>query len=504
MNRAATYTTADADVARMDNPAHKKTFGAFYTPNWAVDYMIGLFRPESLTGRVLEPSGGDGAFVNGLLRAGVPAQRTEVWDLNPQVRKPLETLGARVHIVDTLAQNNPTPTYTAVIGNPPYLNKQSEYIKSNRDWLKKKFTVIGANDTYSMFTYWTAQYLLPGGQLAFLISDTFLTLGIYRKFRAWLTSQMTIDMITLMPTDTFADATVNTAVLVLTNAPPPADHDIQVLDARQIAHDQIATAKQSRIRQRDLHRAPGHVFTFDAVGRQALKLVTDFPKVTDHLDGGLGMFTADNVRYLSVVTDQGVPRAPVKPGQRMIEVSKVDGRGWRYYHKRGGDNRWWKPAEHAVAWDADSRAAYTIPAHLAGIAGTRQGIAVSGISARLSARMLTPGAAWESNKVFALFPKDPDTYPPEFFLALFNSATYTQIARALNHTVSLQVRDLHSFPMPDLTSEQVARLTALARAAVMWAAGGGEGEPAEQAEIDRIVAAGFVRSVRPRAAVNRR
>lgn len=486
----------------MERPAHdaadaalpesaKKALGAFYTPAWAVDHMIGLLRPESLTGPILEPSGGDGAFANGLIKAGVNPSQIDVWDINPEVKSSLESLGVDVEIGDTLARTDASPRYSAVVGNPPYLNKQSDYIKANRSWLKKKYTAIGAGDTYSMFTWLTAQYLVPGGQLAFLISDTFLTLGIHRKFRAWLTTHMTIDGITLLPADTFPDATVNTAVLVITNSRPAIDHKVALVDARTVSTSQVATIAAVHVAQSVLRDAPGHVLTFDQPGRRCLELVTRFPAVIDHLDGGLGMFTTDNVRHLAVVTDNGVPRAPVKPGQRTIDANHVDGKTWRYYHKRGGENRWWKPAEHAVAWDAASRAQYTIPAHLTQITSTRAGIAVSGVAARLSARMFTTGAAWESNKVFGLFPKDPTAYPPEFFLALFNSATYADIAHALNHTVSLQVRDLRSFPMPQLTADQVARLAALGAAAVSWARAGGEGEPPQQADIDSLVAAGF-------------
>lgn len=45
------------------------------------------------------------------------------------------------------------------------------------------------------------------------------------------------------------------------------------------------------------------------------------------------------------------------------------------------------------------------------------------------------------------FPKNPETYPPEYFIGLLNSASYGKILKLINHTYSLQIRDIKKLPM---------------------------------------------------------
>ncbi len=440
----------------------RKVLGAFYTPEWVVDYMVGLLRSDVLLGKLLEPSGGDGAFVNGLLKRGVDASQVDVWDINPGVQVPLGALGVRVEIGDSLARLDVSARFDGVLGNPPYLNKQSDYVKANRGWLVKRFGLVGASETYVMFMFLCAQFLKPGGQLVFLVSDTFLTLGIHRRFREWLLKNMSIDTLVLLPSSTFTDAAVNTAIISFTNTKPSEGHMVSVVDGRSKSTEEVPLLKPAKVSQKYFSSVPGSVFTFDVESMKTLSAIVGLPKLVDFLSGGLGMYTSDNNRFLAVVSDGGVLRAPVRPGQEVIEASDVDGVSWKFYHKRGGANSWFMPAEHAVRWDKKSREAYTVPSQVdLGKGNLLPRVAISGVSARLAAREATPGALWESNKVFVYAPTDPSRYPASFFVAVLNSDRYRAIAKALNHTVSLQVRDVRELPMLPFTDVEVSELAIL-------------------------------------------
>jgi hypothetical protein len=202
------------------------------------------------------------------------------------------------------------------------------------------------------------------------------------------------------------------------------------------------------------------------------------------------MFTRKNAEFLAVIADKGVPRAPIRKGQQTIEAIKVDSVTWKAYHKRGGETKWSAPVEHAILWTEASRSQYTIPQ--SATAGKdpedkdRQGIAVSGVASRLSARMAHLGAMWESNKVFVLFPKDPSENPPLFLLALLNSERYAKLAALMNHTVSLQIRDLKSMPLLPFTAQEKTDLAAQASAAIECIRDG-LNAAAPQSQIDKIV-----------------
>ena len=124
---------------------NKKDLGAFYTPKHAVNYMFGLLSGFNEKSKFLEPCGGDGAFVSAILEKKLlkPSQIT-VWDINPEIKNYIEKFGVKFELKDTLLKTtfqkddlfNKINKFSHIIGNPPYLNKQSSYIKKNKKELK--------------------------------------------------------------------------------------------------------------------------------------------------------------------------------------------------------------------------------------------------------------------------------------------------------------------------------------------------------------------------------
>lgn len=435
----------------------KKDLGAVYTPASAVDFMIGqlvrgLNEKELSSKTLLEPSGGDGAFVRPLVRKNIFRPRNiTVWDINPETQRDLEEIGdLNVSIKDTLLDTGlkrnlfTGEVFDFVIGNPPYLNKQSGYIKKNKEFLRENFREIGVNDTYAMFLYLGCSLLKPSGRLVFLISDTYRTLGIHQKLRRYLLENFTIEQITLCPKSLFrgSGVSVSTSIISLKKEVPPNNHSVKFLDCQNGSLDDFCgnflEVSQDQLRG---HEKNEFVFGEDSLTLSSIK---SLPRIIDLLDGGIGMHTKDNRRALRLVSREAEKK---DSGPLHIPESRVDGRVWRFYHKRGGARDYFAEAEHAIRWGKNDRSRYSIP-DICSLADTgRKGFVISGVSKRLSARMATPGALWESNKAMCFFPKNPEAYPPEFFVGILNSSVYRRIAAALNHTPSLQIRDIKRLPM---------------------------------------------------------
>mgnify|MGYP001159103406 CR=1 FL=1 len=452
----------------MDNEQQKK-LGAFYTPFHTANYMISRLNGFNKTSNLLEPSGGDGVFVSEILnkRLLTPSQIT-VWDINPETQKTIKLLGVNnVVIKDTLLETElndgllfKKETFSHIIGNPPYLNKQSTYIKEHKNKLKKTFSLIGANDTYAMFLYLCCKLLIENGQLCFIVSDTFLTLGIHKKLRKFLLENYTIKEITLCQKDLFKNTgiLVNTCIICLQNKKPDSNHHIIFNDCRNNKIGEY-TGKKRQMRQTDMLTYPDYVFGFNGdVG--LLKKIIRFKKLTEILDGGLGMHTTDNEKFLGIVDYNGKQYA--NSGLPQIPVNKIKNGEWKFYHKRGGKNKYYMPAEHCIRWDKNSTTNYKIPKTV-NIDENRQGIIISGISSELSARLATKGALWESNKAFCFFPKNPDKYPPEFFVGILNSKIYNDMAKLLNHTVSLQIRDIKKLPFFNFKGRDIKTISEISK-----------------------------------------
>jgi len=128
---------------------NKKKLAAFYTPTHTVDYILDqlhTIHPLDATAMILEPSGGDGIFVSCIHKnfPQVIPNHIDVRDINPKVKKNITSLGANFAVKDSLLQTRTIghKRYSHIIGNPPYLDKQSDYIKKNKQFLHKYYKQI--------------------------------------------------------------------------------------------------------------------------------------------------------------------------------------------------------------------------------------------------------------------------------------------------------------------------------------------------------------------------
>lgn len=477
--------------------SRRRELGAFYTPPEVAAHMARMLVGLSPDSTVWEPSGGDGALVSAVVASGrVAAAQVCVTDVDPTVEAAMASSGVRFSCRDTLLSEHPDgwPAPSHVLGNPPYLAKGSGYVKGNRAELRRRFPDVGASETYAMFAALALRRLRPGGQMVLLVSDTWLTLGAHRKFRELLLGH-TVASVTLLPSATFPDAAVSTVIVDVRNHPAPPAHRVEFHDVRGNGAGVFDGGLRRHVAQAALAARPGAVFTFDEAGCQALATAARCESgLLDGCDGGLGMFTRANGTALRRVWHGG----PADMPDGHLSAGAVDGAVWRGYLKRGGATPWWAPLDHAVAWDDSSRAGYQVPASaLHGVTADgrpRPGVAISGVAARLTARLAHPDAMWDSNKVFAFFPADPQACRPEFLLAALNSDWYGVFARAVNHTVSLQRRDVAALPMLPFTAAERDLLAALGSQAVAAARAGAAVPPAVSAQVDAAVAAAAARA----------
>ncbi len=431
----------------------KKNLGAFYTPSHTAHYMVGLLSNFNNQSKLLEPCGGDGVFVKEVVKRKLikPAQ-IEVWDINPQVKKNLKSLGVGVKIKDSLLETDFQTlfknSYTHIVSNPPYLNKQSQYLKQNKKKLRKLYKAIGVNDTYALFLYLACNLLTPKGELVFIISDTYRTLGIHKRLRRYLLKNTTINQITLCSPSLFNDAgiSVRTSIIYLTNAPPTKNHRVIFNDCRKNKIGDYQ-GKIWKANQNDILTYPDYVFYFENNKSLMNVFNQQNKKLIDFLEGGLGMHTTNNKKFLVKIDyDQF--------------IKNKDG-NWRIYHKTGGDNQYYKKPGYAIKWDRDSVKHYK---SLKGLERffERDGFLISGVCSKLAARVAFKGALWESNKAFEFFPKT-DQYPTYFFIGILNSAPYNQMIKIINHTNSIQIRDIKKLPMFDFKKNDIKKITNLTK-----------------------------------------
>jgi adenine-specific DNA-methyltransferase len=155
-------------------PLDVAQLGQVFTPPNVVDFMLDLCRN---TGRVLEPSAGDGAFFNALRQRG-----REVTAIEIDARVAPE--GARVMDFFALPLAG---QFDTIVGNPPYVRFQDIAVDTQK---RLDFSLFDRRSNLFLFFIEKAvRHLKPGGELVFIVPRELIKLTAARKLNRWLAQE---------------------------------------------------------------------------------------------------------------------------------------------------------------------------------------------------------------------------------------------------------------------------------------------------------------------------
>lgn len=166
-------------------------FGQVFTPPLIVQAMLALRRN---TGRVLEPSAGDGAFSSQL--PGCVALELDARQAQPGT------------LIQDFFAYPLSEQFDTVIGNPPYVRFQ-DILPQTRQHLTSRLFDARSN-LYLFFIEKAVQHLRPGGELIFITPRDFLKTTSSVKMNRWLYQQGSLtDAIELGDARVWQDALPN-------------------------------------------------------------------------------------------------------------------------------------------------------------------------------------------------------------------------------------------------------------------------------------------------------
>ncbi|TFG23830.1 MAG: hypothetical protein EU533_02770 [Promethearchaeota archaeon] len=440
----------------------EKDLGAVATPTKTAEYIITRLGKIDKNKKILDPCVGPGVFIEVLLKKNVSKEQIYAYDIDNKYRKKIENHSVKFKHIDTILSFNDEDKnqFDFIVGNPPYLNKSSKYIKKHRKVLKKIYGNINAHETYSMFIVNGIWRLKEGGRLGFITSDSFLTLRTHNKLRDFILQSCLINEITLPPNNLFDDQDVSTTpvIIILTkktgieNKENRLNNEIRLIPRLETEDDYQKPPLEYKIKQKKYYNLPFHIFHVN-VEDQIIEMFEQAPKLENFLKGFIGMHTHNNKKYIAAI--EGTELAEIfekrnhnikrnEEWYRIISKEEFKSDKWRPYLKRGGFEQYYRPIVEALYWDEEAIEIYDIPENVPFL---EEGIVISGVSSRLAARYMPKGCYWDSNKAIGFINIKNDSISIECLLGFLNSSLYNYLAKGIiNNTNSIQITGIHALP----------------------------------------------------------
>lgn len=158
-------------------PRDVEQLGQVFTPPNVVAFMLDLC---ANTGRILEPSAGDGAFFNELKARKADCVGIEI---DPRVAPD----GALVRDFFSYPLSE---QFDSIIGNPPYVRFQDVDTRTKKRLKSELFDA--RSNLFLFFIEKCIRHLKPGGELVFIVPREFIKLTAAKKLNAWLYAQGSI------------------------------------------------------------------------------------------------------------------------------------------------------------------------------------------------------------------------------------------------------------------------------------------------------------------------
>lgn len=330
--------TSQADTAEL-----RKARGAFFTPE-PIARFIADWAVQSVADRVLEPSCGEASFMvaaaHRLKRLGADRQAEctgalDGIELHPEsaeaARQLVRAAGGRSRVtVSDFFDVEPTGSYDAVIGNPPYVRYQdfagASRARSRQAALRAGVGLTSLASSWAAFTVYAALFLRPGGRMGLVLPAELLSVNYAADVRRFLLQSFAkVDLVLF--TERVFPGVQEEVVLLLAEGylGGPTDH-ASVYQYRSAA--ELATIAASRTWK---PARPEEKWTPSLLSSEALNAYTmllasgDYTMLQTWGETTLGMVTGNNkyfalspqrVAELGLAPSDLIPLSP--PGSRHL------------------------------------------------------------------------------------------------------------------------------------------------------------------------------------------
>ncbi len=334
--------------------------------------------------------------------------------------------------------------YTAVVTNPPYLNKYNPMLKRIMMDEYKDYS----GDMFSAFIYRDLQLCEPDGYCGYMTPNVWMFIKTYEKLRVYLIRNKQITTLIQMAKGAFfKEATVDICAFVICNRKREekglyirledfkGDMEVQEQKVRE-----ALTASECRYLyetdENNFSKIPGSPVAY-WVSDRYFDIFAHNKLLGNIMDICQGMKTADNNRFLRFWYE--------------TELSKFN-KKWYPYNKGGAFRRWYGNLDYVVNWENRGSEIKKYPRSV--IRNERhffdEGLTWTLISSGTFGIRYSPAGAIFDGNGSMMFPSKDMTY---YTLGFLSSKVTLQILSFISATLSFEIGQLSKIPFAVQKSE---------------------------------------------------
>lgn len=445
------------------------TYQAYYTKSDPIlNYMTNMlhWHPHDL---ILEPCGGDGAFVDKILEKS-PKSNIFIYELNPEAASRLRCKYERYSTVsvketDTLLDSEVvscTCHYDKIIGNPPYGARNNEGKKAA---LNRLYSNLYTKESYTLFLYACVRCLNENGELSFIIPDTFLSLHRHLAVRRYLLANTQIRELALFPSSFFPGVNFGYANLCIITLTKSSDVEKNLRNSITIrtdfrSVDELENSKSGTIKhvsQQSIYEGVGSAFMVNSSDR-ITELInnTSIQKIGDIASCVTGFYSGNDKKYLHPINES------VKNAKKYIcandchirdtsltESEKnhgIESTKFLVPIVKGGNMEYVKPNQWYMDWSSQAISEYRSSKKCRFQNSTyyfKKGIGVPMVRSSKLTGALIDGRLFDQS-IVGIFPKD-ETWTL-FLLGFINSTICTELIKAINPSTNNSANYIKKIP----------------------------------------------------------
>lgn len=294
--------------------SQQKLRGAYYTPLKLAKKMVDFFKEDNLIDKILEPSCGDGVFVDALLDLNFQPEKRKITaiEIEEAEARKLEEKLCGISDVEVLNMdffefyqaNKEEKKYDLILGNPPYIRYQ--YLEEKQRAEMADILVSHGMKANRLINTWVGflvacvHMLEENGKIAFVIPAEILQVVYAEDLRLFLSNELS--KITLLTFEELVFPDIEQEIVVFIGERGGEEKGIKIIELNNLEDlDTLDVHANGFQRLNHVHEKWTKYFTSIEENKliELLKLDGRFQKMSDVALINVGVTTGNN-KYFSV------------------------------------------------------------------------------------------------------------------------------------------------------------------------------------------------------------